>query len=87
MFTARYGLDILCLIQVRFFFKVFTEHKYSMEFFKFGVLVPRITRTQNSLNLPSRYKSLRFFYISNPIFSSEERGRIVGWKWRSHLSV
>jgi hypothetical protein len=57
VFTARYGLDILCLIQVIFFFKVFTEHKCSMEFFKFDVLFPRITGNQNSLKLPSGYPS------------------------------
>jgi hypothetical protein len=54
VFTARYGLDILCtsIIQVIFFFKAFTEHKCSMEFFKFDVLVPRIPGNQNSFVVP-----------------------------------
>jgi len=58
VFTVRYGLDILCIIQVSFFFKVFTEH-ILLEFFKFDVLVPRITGNQNSVQLASRDLSLR----------------------------
>jgi len=87
VFTARYGLDILCIIRVNFSFKVFTEHML-LGFFKFDILVPRITGNQNSLQLPSLESSLRsFVLLTHPMFSSEKRERVVGRKWRSHLAV